>query len=235
MDSTVSLPRHLLRARLRGLYVITDERMGGGHSVIARAALAGGAAIIQLRDKSSSLPRLLETARELRRLTRSARALFIINDRVDVALAVQADGVHLGPDDMPLAEARRVLGPHRLIGASCGDVEEARRAERAGADYIGAGAIFGTATKHDAGAPIGLEALRAIVAATTLPVAAIGGVNRDNIAAVMAAGADMACVVSAVASAGNESAMTAATRDLIEAAGFNTGLTREELNLRPQK
>ena len=213
--STVSLPSHLPRPRLRGLYVITDEKMGGGHLAIARAALDGGAAILQLRDKGSSLSRLLETARELRRLTRATRALFIINDRVDVALAANADGVHLGPDDLPVAVARRLLGPHRLVGASCGDVAEAQKAERAGADYIGAGAIFGTNTKHDAGAAIGLATLRAITMATSLPVAAIGGVNRDNIAATIAAGASLACVVSAVAGAGDAAAMSGATRALV--------------------
>jgi thiamine-phosphate pyrophosphorylase len=207
-----------LRARLRGLYVITDERMGGGHETLARAALAGGARIIQLRDKSTSLRRLLPIARVLRRLTQQHGALLIINDRIDLTLAVGANGVHLGPDDWPVSEARRVLGPHILIGASCGDEVEARRATDDGADYIGAGAIFGTATKHDAGEPIGLAGLRRILSATHLPVAAIGGVGAGNIAEVTAGGAVMACVVSAVAAAGDEAAMTRATRQLIASA-----------------
>jgi thiamine-phosphate pyrophosphorylase len=189
--------------------------MGGGHLAIARAALAGGAAIVQLRDKSTPLHGLLPVARTLRRLTRQAGALFIVNDRIDVALAVEADGAHLGPDDLPVAAARRALGPHFLLGASCGNAGEARHATDSGADYIGAGAVFATGTKPDAGQPIGLAGLRAIVAATPLPVAAIGGLGPGNIAATLEAGATMACVVSVVAGAGDEAAMIAATRALI--------------------
>ena len=214
--SFLSLPQFLPRARLRGLYVITDARLGGGHLTIARAALSGGARILQLRDKSTPLPELLPIAREIHRLAREGAALFIINDRADVALAVEADGVHLGPDDLPLSAARRVLGPHKIIGASCGTPAEAVAAWRAGADYIGAGAVFGTQTKLDAGDAIGLENLRAICEATPLPVAAIGGLSRDNIASTRAAGAQMACVISAVTSAGDDAAMTQATRDLVQ-------------------
>jgi thiamine-phosphate pyrophosphorylase len=123
------------------------------HLQIARAALVGGARVIQLRDKSSSLAQLLPIAHELRRLTLQHNALLIVNDRVDIALACDADGVHLGPDDMPPQAARRLLGPHRIIGVSCGDAEEARNAAAHSADYIGAGAVFGTLTKADAGAP----------------------------------------------------------------------------------
>jgi thiamine-phosphate pyrophosphorylase len=205
---------HCGNDRLRGLYVLTDERLGGGHLAIARAALAGGARLLQLRDKSTSPRRLLSIALELRRRTREAGVLFIVNDRPDLALAFEADGVHLGPDDLPVAEARRVLGSHHLIGVSCGDAAEARRAEQDGADYIGAGAVFGSATKLDAGPPLGLDGLRAIVAATSLPVAAIGGVNAANIGAVATTGAAMACAISAVAGAGNEAAMTRATAQL---------------------
>ena len=208
------MPHFLPRARLRGLYVITDAQGGGGHLAIARAALQGGARVLQLRDKSTPLPQLLPIARELRRLTREAKALFIVNDRADVALAVEADGVHFGPDDLPVSDARRVLGPHKIIGASCGSPEEALAAYRAGADYVGAGAIFGTQTKLDAGDAIGLDALRAIVHASPLPVAAIGGVSPENIASTRAAGAQMACVISAVTNAGDEAAMAQAVRNL---------------------
>lgn len=211
-----SFPAHLLRPRLQGLYIITDERMGGGHLAIARAALAGGATIIQLRDKTSSWRQLLAIAHELRLITRAANALFFVNDRVDLALATHADGVHLGPDDMPLPAARRILGPHRLIGASCANPEEAHAATIAGADYIAAGAIFGTSTKSDAGAPIGVATLGTIKAATSLPVAAIGGIDQDNITTITRVGVPMACVISAVAKAGDQAAMTAATRDLVD-------------------
>jgi len=204
----------LLRARLHGLYAITDERLGGGHLAIARAALAGGAAILQLRDKSTPLRDLLPIGHELRRLTREAGALFIVNDRIDIALAMHADGVHLGPDDMPLTDARRIAGPHFLLGVSCGDADETQAAERNGADYIGAGAVFGTATKSDAGAPIGLATLSAIVATTSLPVAAIGGIDCNNIRSVAETGAAMVCVISAIAGAGDEAAMAAAAAEL---------------------
>jgi thiamine-phosphate pyrophosphorylase len=210
------LPPHFARGRLRGLYVITDETMGGGHLAIARAALAGGAGIVQLRDKSTALPALLTIGHELRRMTREAGALFIVNDRIDIALALNADGVHLGPDDIPVLAARRVLGPHRLLGVSCCDREEAAAAQRDGADYIGVGAVYGTSSKHDAGDAIGVAALAAVVESTTLPVAAIGGINRRNIAPVVATGVAMACVISAVAGAGDAGAMAAAARELAE-------------------
>jgi thiamine-phosphate diphosphorylase len=209
-----ALPPFSPRARLCGLYVITDARLGGGHLAIARAALAGGARIVQLRDKSTPLPQLLPLARALKTLARQHDALFLINDRVDLSLVLDADGVHLGPDDLPVGEARRVLGPHKIIGASCGTVEEAFSAHEAGADYIGCGAIFGTQTKSDAGQAIGLAALREIVNATPLPVAAIGGVNGENIEFTRKAGAQMACVISAVTNAGDEAAMTQAVREL---------------------
>src|SRR5690606_15558053 len=118
-------------------------------------------------------------------------ALLLINDRVDLALLCQADGVHLGPDDWPVEAVRRAVGPRWIIGASCGTAEEARAAESAGASYIGAGAVFGTLTKSDAGPPIGVEGLRTVVAATSLPTAGIGGVSARNITQVTGAGARM--------------------------------------------
>ena len=191
--------------------------MGGGHLAIARAALAGGAGILQLRDKSTALDQLLPIARTLRQLTLEADCLFIVNDRLDLAQACGADGVHLGPDDGPLERARAVLGPHALLGASCGTPQEARRAQQCGASYIGAGAVYATGTKLDAGAPIGLAVLREITRITTLPVAGIGGVNAANLAAVLHAGAKMACVISAIAAAGDEAAMAQAARALVRA------------------
>ena len=206
-----------LAALLSGLYVITDERATGGHQAMARAAIGGGARIIQLRDKSTPLSQLLEIARALRHLTRDAGVLFIINDNSELALAVQADGVHLGPDDLSPSQARAVLGENFLIGVSCGNVDEAKIAATSGADYIGAGAIFGTQTKPDAGPAIGLQVLRAIVAATELPVAAVGGVGLSNIYSVRESSAQMACVISEISRAGDEKAMAEKTRKLVEA------------------
>lgn len=219
MTTTNFLPPHFLRARLRGLYVITDERLSDPETS-ARAALQGGAKIIQLRDKTHSTAQLLPLAHRMRQQAHAFGAAFIVNDRVDIALACQADGVHLGPDDLPVEAARLLLGPHKIIGASCGSMEEARQAEISGASYIGAGAVFGTLTKADAGEAIGLETLRAIASATRLPVAAIGGININNVRSVIEAGAQMACVVSAVVGAGDAAQMQAATRLLIEAASF---------------
>src|SRR3712207_1746953 len=126
------------------VYVITDEQLGGGrsHEEQARAALAGGAGVIQLRDKAASSLRLYEAARAMRELTRAAGALLIVNDRLDIALAADADGLHVGPDDLPVAVARRLLRPGMVLGASAGTVEEALAAERDGADYLGCGAVY---------------------------------------------------------------------------------------------
>jgi thiamine-phosphate diphosphorylase len=216
MKNHSSVPAHLLRARLRGLYVITEAPLDAhtDHERIARAAIAGGARLLQLRDKSTPPEPLLAIANRLRVLTRRAGVLFIINDRPDLALACDVDGVHLGPNDLPICAARKILGPHALIGVSCGDASEAQSAEKLGADYIGVGAIFSTQTKLDAGAPIGLENLKAIRAATILPIAAIGGISAANIDGVLSCGAAMACVVSAISRAGDETQMLAATRVL---------------------
>ena len=190
--------------------------MGGGHLAIARAALRGGASIIQLRDKTTAPRPLLPIARELRRLTRQHNALLFINDRLDLALLSGADGIHLGPDDWPLADVRRVAPDGFLIGVSCGTPDEARAAQREGADLIGIGAVYATQTKTDAGNAIGLDGLRAVMNATTLPCAAIGGIGPANIGAIAQTGVAMACVISAIANAGDESAMESATRELNE-------------------
>lgn len=217
-------PSHFqFQPQLRGLYVITDAEIGGGHELMARAALAGGARILQLRDKTTPLRQLLPIAEQLRALTRECGALLLINDRLDLALACEADGVHLGDDDFPLEVARRVLGESKIIGVSASNPDLARAAERGGATYLGVGAVFGTRTKLDAGAAIGLETLRAVVDATSLPVAAIGGVEARNLASVLAAGAAMACVISALGkgfdaelSAGeNERKMAQTARELV--------------------
>ena len=205
-----------LAAHLRGLYVLTDAQLGGGHIAIARAALRGGARVIQLRDKSTAPRPLLQIARELRQLTREFDALLLVNDQLDLALLCEADGVHLGPDDWPIRDVRAVAPRDFLIGASCGTPDEARNAQRAGADTIGIGAVYATQTKTDAGSAIGLDGLRAVLNATSLPAAAIGGIDATNIGAVAASGVNMACVISAIAGAGDETAMEAATRELAE-------------------
>lgn len=182
-----------------GVYVITDNTLvpGRSHLEIARAAITGGARILQLRDKHATDQALLPEARAIRALTREAGAIFLINDRLELAQVVGADGLHLGQEDLPAAEARR-RWPEGILGVSVDDARTARQAEADGADYLGAGPIFGTRTKNDAGPAVGLEQIARVRAASTLPVVAIGGIGAANIAAVAAAGAQFAAVISAV-------------------------------------
>jgi len=210
-------PLHLVRSKLQGLYVITTGETAARHVQMAKAAIAGGAAIIQLRAKQLPFRESLQAAYNIRALTRSAKVLFLVNDRVDLALAAAADGVHVGDDDMPVQAARRLLGPHAVIGASASTAKEAQEAARAGANYVGTGAIFATSSKADAGAPIGLEGLRAVTDHSPVPVAAIGGIDQTNIAAVLQQHAAMACVISAVSAGQDVTGMTARTVQLAQA------------------
>ena len=198
---------------IAGIYVLTDPRRDAAETL--RAALDGGARVVQLREKSLPTPRLIALARSLNDLAHEKGALFIVNDRVDVALAANADGVHLGPDDMRPADARAILG-HRIVGVSVSTVGEAA-ALAPFASYLGVGAIYGSATKLDAGDPVGPERIAEIRNAFPhLPIVAIGGITQDNIDAVARAGADAAAVVSAVVCAED---MRAATAALVRAWG----------------
>lgn len=183
-----------------GLYVVTDEGLSNGlsHTQIAARAVAGGADVVQLRDKRMDGRRLMEHARAIRKITLRAGRLFIVNDRLDVALASGADGVHLGQEDLPLPDARRLSPRGFQIGVTVHDVEEASGAEKGGADYIGLSPIFATGTKTDAGRALGLGMLRAVKRAVSVPVVAIGGIGPHNARKVLAAGADGLAVVSAV-------------------------------------
>jgi len=197
------------------VYVITDRAVGRGrpHEAMVAAAIAGGASLVQLREKTASTREFVEAAARARAATAAAGIPLIINDRVDVALAVDADGVHVGPDDLPVAAARRLLGPHKIVGASAGTVEEAVAAERAGATYLGVGSVFATSSKSDAGAPIGVTGLREIVRAVRIPVVGIGGITAENAARVIAAGAAGVAVISWVVAAED---IASATRRLVE-------------------
>jgi thiamine-phosphate pyrophosphorylase len=152
-------------------------------------------------------------AEKIRRLCEQYRALFIINDRLDVAMAAGAWGVHVGTEDMPIPHARRILGREAVIGASVANVFEARAAQAAGASYVAVGSIFSTDTKKDAGEPIGVGVLRDVVQAVTIPVVAIGGISCDRIAECRAAGASSVAIVSAVSEVDD---MVAATRKLVD-------------------
>ena len=191
-----------LRHRLR-LIVITDRELAAPCETIdvVGAALRAGTPAVQLRDKMLPPRDLLPLAHRIRALARDAGALFLVNDRLDLALAAQADGVHLGPDDLPVAAARRIAPPGFLIGHSADDPAAARAAVAAGADYIGCGTVFPTGTKADAGAAIGLRRLADVVRCVHVPVVAIGGITAARAPEVFGAGAAGCAVVSAVMAA----------------------------------
>lgn len=181
---------------------------------VTRAAIEGGTTAIQLRDKQASTRQLVEAGQLLRRLTNEYGVLLIVNDRIDVALAVDADGVHLGQDDdMPLCFARQLLGADRILGISAGNPLEATAALNADADYISVGPIYATSTKADAGPAIGTALLSELATRTETPLIGIGGITIHNAAPVIRAQAAGIAVVSAVVSAEN---ISGAARELVE-------------------
>jgi thiamine-phosphate pyrophosphorylase len=186
------------------LYVITDGkvRRGRSHLQVAEAAILGGADVLQLRDKDASGGPLYRVALQLRKLTRDAGIPFIVNDRFDIALAVDADGVHVGQADLPATVVRGIIGPGKILGVSVETVEDAILAERDGADYLGVGPVFeARGTKPDAGEPLGLDRIARIRRHCRLPIVAIGGIDADNARSVREAGADAAAVISAIVGA----------------------------------
>jgi len=181
-------------------HVITDTLIQNrfSHVELAEMALAGGADTIQFRSKSGKIRELIETATQMKALCKEAGVPLIINDRVDIALAVGADGVHLGQDDFPIPLARKLLGPAAIIGSSAGNMEEALKCLSDGADYIGSGPVYGTDSKPDAGKPTGVENIRIIAAEIPLPIIAIGGITDPDINELLGAGAHGVAVISAV-------------------------------------
>lgn len=200
--------------RLTGLYVIIDTQAlrGRSHLEAAGQAIQGGTKIVQLRDKLLSKKELLPIAQQLKNLCVEHNVLFIVNDYLDLALAVDADGLHLGQDDLPIKSARKLLAMDKIIGCSARTVDEAITAQSDGADYVAVGAIYPTTSKERA-AVVGLERLRQIRQAVSLPLVAIGGITRDNITEVIEAGASSAAVISAVLQADD---IEAATREIID-------------------
>lgn len=185
--------------RLR-LYAVTDRAWAGGTEGLLRQvaeAIDGGAGIVQLREKHLGQADFLEEAERFVALCREKGAVSIINDNVDIAAQVGADGVHIGQEDLEAGRARQMLGPDKVIGVSAHSVAEALAAQAAGADYLGVGAAFVTGTKTDA-KPISRETIRAITAAVDIPVVAIGGISRDNILELRDCGLDGVAVVSAL-------------------------------------
>jgi thiamine-phosphate pyrophosphorylase len=200
--------------QLHGLYVIIDSQTLDfkGEVDVARKVIKGGVKVIQLRDKQRSRGDLLTLARGLSDLCHRTNTLFIVNDYLDIALASDADGIHIGQDDLPLAAIRKQLPVDRIVGISAATVALARKAESEGADYVAVGSLYSSPTKPKAKV-IGLKRLSAIRKAISIPIVAIGGINRQNIGDVMAAGADAAAVISAVL---NEEDRESAARQLVK-------------------
>ncbi|WP_454943501.1 thiamine phosphate synthase [Fusobacterium hwasookii] len=183
------------------IYLVTDEKacLGKDFYACIEEAIKGGAGIVQLREKNISTKDLYEKALKVKEICKNYGALFIINDRLDIAQAVGADGVHLGQSDMPIEKARKILKDKFLIGATARNIEEAKRAELLGADYIGSGAIFGTSTKDNA-KKLEMEELKKIVASVKIPVFAIGGININNVGILKNIGLQGICSVSGILS-----------------------------------
>ena len=201
-----------LKEKLR-FYVITDRRMSDEVKSV-RLAIGGGATTIQLRIKDASTREIISVGMKIRKITRDFNVLFIVDDRVDVALAVEADGVHVGQDDMPLKTVKRIA-PNLIVGVSASNLKEALKAEEEGADYIGAGSIYPTVTKKDAKI-LGLASLRTINDAVKIPVVAIGGVNHQNVVKVLKSGIDGIAAVSAIVGASNIRESASRMRTLID-------------------
>jgi len=187
------------------LYVIIDRRMIKGKSSIrvTREAITGGATAIQLREKEMESRDLCHLASSLKKVAKKKKALFIVNDRIDIAQAADADGVHLGQEDLPIKIARKLLGRNKIIGVTVRNLSQALRAQKEGADYVSLGPIFSTRTKKNLPPPRGLKVIAQIKEKIKIPLIAIGGINRDNVAKVMRAGADGVAVASAVVGAKN--------------------------------
>jgi thiamine-phosphate pyrophosphorylase len=214
-SNTTLHQERLARFQAAGLYFVTSQPLSAGRTTpeIVKAALAGGVELIQLREKEMPLREYVELARTVRALTAAAGALLIINDRVDAALAVGADGVHLGQDDFPIPDARR-LAPDLIIGASTHSVEEAVIAQEQGASYINIGPIYPTGTKVWEGAFLGLEGLKTISKVTRVPFSVMGGIKQSHIPGLVKAGARVIALVTAVAAAPDPES---AARDLLAA------------------
>lgn len=181
------------------IYLVTDEDCLKGRALLpcVEEALGAGVTLVQYRAKHADGGRMYAEASALKRLCDKYSVPLIINDRLDIAQAVGAAGVHLGQDDLPCSVAREILGDDFIIGVSAHNPEEALKAAQDGADYLGCGAVFGTATKHDV-AKLGLDKLRAIRSAVSLPMVGIGGINAENYAEVLQTGADGAAIVSGI-------------------------------------
>ncbi len=206
------------------LYLVTDRGLARRRRTlkIIEAAVRGGVTCVQLREKQCSTREFIQQALAIKNFLQTRRIPLIINDRVDVALAVEAEGVHLGQTDMPLEMARKIVGNSMLIGISAECLADALTAEKGGADYLGVSPIYATATKTDTAPALGLAGLQEIRKAVGLPLVGIGGLNTDNAAAVIRHGADGVAVVSAIVAADDPQSAAAQLRQTIKAARIET-------------
>lgn len=202
IQKTASRSQERIREQLR-LYLVTDRPLSLGRDIawVVEEAVKGGATMVQLREKDIDTREFIELACRLQPILKSNGVPLIINDRVDVALAVDADGVHIGQSDMPYEIARRLLGPDKIIGLSVENMDEVREANSLDVDYIGVSPVYATATKTDTAPPFGLEGLREAVRLSKHPAVAIGGMNARTAADALATGVDGIAVVSAICSA----------------------------------
>jgi thiamine-phosphate pyrophosphorylase len=202
------------------LYLVTDRGLARGRSnlEIVTAAVDGGVTIVQLREKDCPTLEFIEQAQSIKAYLKARNVPLIINDRVDIAQAVKADGVHLGQTDMPLEAAKRILGAEMIIGISAESIEDALTAEKGGADYLGVSPIYATPTKTDTAPALGLKGLRDIRKAVKLPLVGIGGLNRDNAADVIRNGSDGVAVVSAIVAADDPEAAARELKQVIKKA-----------------
>ena len=202
------------------VYLITDPVLSGAFSVeeIVGFAVAGGVTMVQLRDPQAKTRALVEQARAIAALLDPHRIPFVVNDRVDVAVAAGADGVHVGQADMAPADARALIGPDRIVGLSITSQADLARSDLSAVDYLGVGPIYPSPTKADAAPPIAIGGLQEIAALTNLPIVAIGGLHAGNAADAIGAGADGIAVVSAICAAPDPEAATRELREVVEAA-----------------
>ena len=182
------------------LYLITDRNQTGGRNLVdvVKEALAGGVKAVQLREKDLPIRELLKLAEEMRRITKDAGAMLFINGRMDVAMAVGADGIHLGQTDLPVDVVRKIVGNRFMIGVSTHNLIEAKEAEAGSADFITFGPVYETPAKLKYGKPVGIEALKRVKSGIPIPIYAIGGINSGNIKQILGAGADGVALISAI-------------------------------------
>lgn len=199
------------------IYAITCEALSAGRNNIevVQQLLAAGVKIVQYREKEKSKREKYEQCLLLSKMCKEAKALFIVNDDVDLALAVQADGVHVGQGDLPVEVVRKLVGMEKLIGVSASSLAEAEAAAASDADYLGVGPVFGTNTKGDAGEPVGLDFLALVAARSVKPIVAIGGINENNILAVRNCGVPCAAMISALVSKKDIIGQVSAIRKII--------------------